>query len=134
MRDFLGDMLTRIKNGHNAKVASVILHPYSPKMCIYILEKLQHEGYIRGFQQWSSNNVKKIQIKVLLKYNGEGAPAIRGIFRVSKPGCRVYLSTKALWKPKSGRGIFFLSTPQGIFTDKDARILNVGGEILFGIY
>jgi small subunit ribosomal protein S8 len=59
---------------------------------------------------------------------------IRNIFRVSKPGRRVFLSTKALWKPKTTTGIFILSTPKGLYTDRDARFFNLGGEILCGVY
>jgi small subunit ribosomal protein S8 len=134
MVDFLSDMLTRIRNGHRARLDAVTLHPYSPKKCISVLEILRDEGFIRGFKEWydSESNVK--YIKVLLKYNGVGAPVIRGIFVVSRPGRRVYLSTKALWKPKNTAGIFLISTPAGIKTDRDARLFNLGGEILCGIY
>lgn len=142
MCDYIGDMLIRIKNGQNAKLSDVLLHNYTPQKCIPILNLLEKEGYINGWEEWSfkseSNFLKKksikSQIKVILKYNGEGKTAINGIFMISKPGRRIFLSTKALWKPKSGAGILILSTPFGIITDKEARLFNIGGEVLCGVY
>jgi small subunit ribosomal protein S8 len=96
MKDFLGDMLTRIKNGQKVQLNSVLLHPSTPKYCIKVLELLRDEGFIYGYQEWYDENTKKKVIKVLLKYNNTGVPVIRNIFRVSKPGRRVFLSTKAL--------------------------------------
>ncbi len=140
MKDYISDMLTRIINGQKSKLGEVMLHSSTPQKCISILNILEKEGYIFGWEEWSLKNENKItkdktlRIKVLLKYNGQGNSAIRGIFRVSKPGRKVYISTKALWKPKSGAGIFILSTPFGILTDKEARYFNVGGEVLCGIF
>ncbi len=136
MRDYIGDMLTRIRNGQKAKLGEILLHPFTPKQCVKILHVLEKEGFIYGWTEWKSNenNNEKSQIKVILKYSGNGKSAIQGIYRISKPGCKVYISTKALWKPKSGIGIFIISTPIGILTDRDARHFNVGGELLCGIF
>lgn len=128
MRDNISDMLTRIRNGQQAKLFEIELFHPVPKVCLQILNILYKEGYIRGFKKVYLN--KKLYIKVLLKYDLEGNPVINKITRVSKPGRRVYSSIKSLWKIKSGLGVFVLSTPKGIITDADARFLNTGGEVL----
>ncbi len=142
MTSYISDMLTRISNGQKANLGEVLLHTATPEKCLKILTILEKEGYIFGWEEWNFKNEKvqntskalKARIKVLLKYNGHGKMAIRGVFTVSKPGRKVFLSSKALWKPKSRTGIFILSTPIGILTDKEARYFNVGGEILCGIF
>lgn len=134
MQNFLGDLLTRIRNGQQARLGAILLHPATPQSCIAVLEVLRDEGYIIGFQEWYDVRTNRRFLKVILKYSATGAPAIRGIFQVSKPSRRVYASTKALWKPKTTVGIFVLSTPKGILADRDARMFNAGGEILLGIY
>ncbi len=142
MKNYISDMLTRIQNGHNANLKQVILHNNIPKKCIQILNILEKEGYILGWEEWYfvknkltiNNKTSKIsQIKVFLKRDGQGRKAIRALFLVSKPGRKVFLSTKALWKPKSSIGLFILSTPFGFLTDKEARYYNVGGEVICGI-
>jgi len=134
MRDYLGDLLARIKNAQRARLAEVKMHPYLPKHQIKILTLLYREGYIRGFKEyWDISENRKI-VKVTLKYSLRGEPVIENIFRISKPGRRVYVNTKTLWQPKTTRGTFILSTPKGYLVDRDARLLNLGGELLFGIY
>jgi len=134
MKDFLSDMLTRIRNGQRAGLNAVYLHSHMPRICKDVLEILYEEGYIRGFSENCVDKKNERKIKVYLKYKNGGAPVIEGLFRVSTPGRRVYLSTKVLWKPKSTSGIFIFSTPQGVMTDHEARLLNLGGEVLCGIY
>lgn len=100
-----------------------------------LLSLLQREGFIAG---WSvktprTQSDKKL-LRVYLKYSPRGESAFRSIFQVSKPGRRVYLSTRALWQPYSSTGVFILSTPRGLLTDREARQNNVGGEVLFGIF
>ena len=128
MRDNISDMLARIKNGQQAKLFEINLFSPVPKVCLQILNLLYKEGYIRGFKKVYIN--KKLHIKVLLKYDLEGNPVIKKISRVSKRGRRIYTSIKSVWKIISGLGTFILSTPKGILTDNDARILNAGGEII----
>jgi len=128
MKDNISDMLTRIRNGQKARLFEIQLFYPVSKVCLEILNILYKEGYIRGFKKSYVN--KKLFVKVLLKYDLEGNPIIKKISRVSKPGCRVYSSIKSIWKIKSGLGVFILSTPKGILTDSDARILNTGGEVL----
>lgn len=134
MKDFLSDMLTRIRNGQRAGLDAVYMHSHMPRICKDVLEILYEEGFIRGFSEAFDDKKNERKIKVYLKYKNGGSPVIEGIFRVSTPGRRVYLSTKVLWKPKSTSGIFIFSTPRGVMTDRDARLLNVGGEVLCGIY
>ena len=134
MQDFLGDMLTRIRNGHRARLGAILLHPFTPKFCERLLEILREEGYIVGFQHIYNSKYKKNQIKILLKYDATGTSVIRSIFQVSKPSRRIYISLNSLWKPKSSFGVFIISTPMGLMVDREARIKNLGGEILFGIY
>jgi small subunit ribosomal protein S8 len=96
MNDFVGDMITRIRNGHQARLGAVVLHPLTPKICIKLLEILYSEGYISGFYEWYDEQNQKSHIKILLKYNSSGVPAIRSVYRVSKPGRRLYVSINSL--------------------------------------
>jgi len=134
MQDFIGDVITRIRNGHRARLGAIILHPATPLYCLDILNILYDEGYIRGVYITSIKKGASRVFCVLLKYNSTGAPAITGIFKVSKSSRRIYLSLKALWKPKSTGGIFIISTTQGLLIDRDARLKNLGGEIICGVY
>ena len=134
MRDYISDMLTRIRNGQRAGLDAVTLHINMPRICYDILNILYEEGYIRGFSEQINSKTAEKKIIVYLKYKYKGAPIIEGLFRVSTPGRRIYLSTKVLWKPKTSAGIFILSTPKGVLVDREARILNVGGEVLCGVF
>ncbi len=134
MKDFFGDLIIRIKNGNRVKAKTISMHPHMPKYCYAFLNVLRDEGYILGYQQSIDKTTNKLVINVLLKYNNMGVPVIRNIYQISKPGRRIYWSTKALWKPKSTGGLLILMTPQGFLTDRDARLLNIGGEVFCGIY
>jgi small subunit ribosomal protein S8 len=127
-------MFTRIKNGHRARLGVVVLHSGSSQLCLRILTLLVQEGYIQSFSEISDKLKKKSYIRVYLKYDANGVPALQSIFRVSKPSRRVYLSLKALWKPRSTGGIFIVSTVQGVMSDYEARKRNLGGEIICGVY
>lgn len=132
MQNYLADMLIRIKNGQKAQLDAVTLHSNMPKFCFKILEILSQEGFIRGFKiNIKSNNSK--EIKVLLKYENSGASVIKNIILVSTPGRRIYASVRSLWTLNNGTGIYILSTPKGIMIDRDARFLNLGGEVLCAI-
>ena len=130
MSDPLGDMLTRIRNGQRASKSDV-LSPAS-KLRGNVLEVLKREGYIRGFRQ-SEISQGISEIKIELKYH-DGAPVIREIRRVSKPGRRVYSKIKDLPRVYNGLGISILSTPQGVLSDSEARAANVGGEVLCMVF
>ena len=132
MTDPLGDMLTRIRNGQQAKKDSV-LTPAST-LRVRVLDVLKREGYIRGYSEEALGSKGQHKgIRIELKYF-EGAPAIHEIERVSKPGRRVYASVKNLPRVRNGLGISVLSTPKGIMADHDARDANVGGEVLLRVY
>jgi len=130
MSDPIGDMLTRIRNGQRARM-SVVSSPHS-KLRSNVLDVLQREGYIRG---WSESEMRKglHELRIELKYH-EGEPVIKEIKRVSKPGRRVYTKIKDLPRVYNGLGIAILSTPQGVMSDTEARVANVGGEVLCRVF
>ena len=129
LTDPLGDMLTRIRNGQQAKKDSV-LSPAS-KLRLHVLEVLQREGYIRGFTEDATG--QHPQLRLELKYF-EGQPAIKHVARVSKPGRRVYSGSKELPVIRNGLGITIVSTPKGVLSDAEARGANVGGEVLAEVF
>ena len=129
MTDPLGDMLTRIRNGQQAKKDSV-LSPAS-KLRAHVLEVLQREGYIRGFSEEEAGPHTNLRIE--LKYF-EGQPAIKHVARVSKPGRRVYSASRELPVVRNGLGITIVSTPRGVLSDAEARAQNVGGEVLAEVF
>ena len=127
MSDPIADMLTRIRNANTAKHDTVDV-PAS-KMKIAIAEILLREGYIKKFDILEDGNFKTIRIE--LKYGADkNDKVITGIKRISKPGLRVYAGAEDMPKVLGGLGIAIVSTNQGIITDKEARKLNVGGEVL----
>lgn len=130
MSDPLGDMLTRIRNGQQANLTSVVC-PAS-KLRTNVLEVLKSEGFIRGYEV---NEVRKgvSEITIELKYH-EGEAVIREIKRVSTPGRRVYSKIKDLNRVYNGLGISILTTPRGVMSDVQARNENVGGEILCRVF
>jgi len=130
MTDPLGDMLTRIRNAQRAGMQNVSC-PAS-KLRANVLEVLKREGYIRGFVP-NNGGVTSAEFKIELKYN-DGAPVIREINRISKPGRRVYSKIADLPRVYNGLGISILSTPRGVMSDSEARAANVGGEVLCRVY
>ncbi|MGJ8535850.1 MAG: 30S ribosomal protein S8 [Parasphingopyxis sp.] len=129
MTDPLGDMLTRIRNGQQAKKDSVT----SPASTLRarVLEVLQREGFIRGYTEEELGKHKGLRIE--LKYF-EGQPAIQHVARVSTPGRRVYSGSKDLPRVRNGLGITIVSTPRGVLSDAEAREQNVGGEVLAEVF
>jgi small subunit ribosomal protein S8 len=130
MTDPLGDMLTRIRNGQMAKKSKVTA-PAS-RLRANVLEVLQREGYIRGYSE-AETRPGVAELTIELKYH-EGQPVIRDISRVSKPGRRVYSKIKDLPRISNGLGISILSTPRGVMSDAEARVANVGGEVLCQVF
>ena len=127
MSDPIADMLTRIRNANTAKHDTVDI-PAS-KMKIAIADILLKEGYIAKYDIVEDGNFKTI--RVTLKYGADkNERIITGLKRISKPGLRVYASTQDLPKVLGGLGVAIISTNQGVLTDKEARRLNVGGEVL----
>lgn len=130
MSDPLGDMLTRIRNGQRAGMGSVSA-PAS-RLRANVLEVLKREGYIRGYRLEDERaGIKSLEIE--LKYH-DGAPVIQDISRVSRPGRRVYSKIKELPRVFNGLGITILSTPRGVMSDNEARVANVGGEVLCQVF
>ncbi len=128
--DRLGDMLTRIRNGQMANLASVDCP--SSGFLKRVLEVMQREGYIRGFSEVQKGKGQPV-LSIELKYH-EGAGAIRKIDRVSKPGRRVYAGIDDLGRVFNGLGVSIISTPRGVLSDNEAREQNVGGEVLCRIF
>ena len=126
MSDVIADMLTRIRNANNAKHETVDIPASGMKKAI--AQILVDEGYVKGFQVIEDG--KQGIIKITLKYGENRTPVITGLRRVSKPGLRIYASCADMPKVRKGLGIAIVSTSKGIMTDKKARQLNVGGEIL----
>ena len=127
MSDPIADMLTRIRNANTAKHDTVDI-PAS-KMKIAIADILVDEGYITKYDIVEDGNFKSI--RVTLKYGADkNEKVITGIKRISKPGLRVYAGKEEIPTVLGGLGIAILSTNKGIVTDKEARKLQVGGEVL----
>ncbi len=126
MTDPIADMLTRIRNSNNAKHKTVDVPASNIKK--EIAQILLDEGYIKSFDFIEDN--KQGMLKVELKYTQDGDRVISGLKRISKPGLRVYANSQELPKVLGGLGIAIISTSKGIVTDKTARELNVGGEVI----
>ena len=124
--DVIADMLTRIRNANNAKHATVDIPASNMKKAISDI--LTEEGYVAGYQVIDDG--KQGVIRVTLKYAAGKQKVIRGIRRVSKPGLRIYAGCEDMPKVMNGLGIAIVSTSKGIMTDKKARSLNIGGEVL----
>ena len=130
INDPLGDMLTRIRNAQTRGRSSV--DTPSSKLRLRVLDVLEAEGYIRGYAQVERADGKR-ELQIELKYY-DGAPVIREIQRVSKPGRRVYASVKSIPRVQNGLGLAILSTPRGVMADHEARSQNVGGEVLCQVF
>lgn len=130
MNDPLGDMLTRIRNAQ-LRGKSTVRTPAS-KLRAWVLDVLQDEGYIRGYEKVEGARGLP-EIEISLKYY-EGIPVIREIKRVSKPGRRVYMGVKEVPSVRQGLGVSIVSTSQGVMSDAAARTANVGGEVLCTVF
>jgi small subunit ribosomal protein S8 len=127
LTDPISDMLIRIKNGQMRRKEVVEIYPKS-KMKLEILKILKKEGFIEDYEE------KEKSIIVKLRYFPDGTPLITDVKRISKPSRRVYVSYKELKPVMNGIGIAILSTSKGILTDKEARKLKVGGELLLEVW
>lgn len=124
--DPIADMLTRIRNANTNKHENVLVPASKTKLAI--AEILKAEGYIVNYTETEQDGVKMLDIT--LKYGPNGEKVIQGLKRISKPGLRIYANADQLPKVLNGLGIAIISTSKGIVTDKNARKLNVGGEVL----
>ncbi|HRO11627.1 30S ribosomal protein S8 [Amaricoccus sp.] len=129
MNDPLGDMLARIRNA-SLRGKSTVRTPAS-KIRKWVLDVLQAEGYIRGYEEVTQDGHPEIEIS--LKYF-DGQPVIRELRRVSTPGRRVYTGVKEMPQVRQGLGVAIVSTPQGVMSDAQARTANVGGEVLCTVF
>jgi small subunit ribosomal protein S8 len=125
MSDPIADMLTRIRNGQQARKANVRMP--SSKLKVAIARVLQDEGYIDGYAVREADG--KSELDVALKYYAD-RPVIERIERVSRPGLRVYKGSDDLPRVMNGLGVAIVSTPRGVMTDRAARASRVGGEII----
>ena len=128
--DPIADMLTRIRNASRSKHKSVDVPASNMKKSI--ADILFKEGYIKAYEE-ISDDTQGI-IRITLKYDEKGNKVIAGLKRISKPGLRVYAPKEDLPKVLNGLGIAIISTSQGLKTDKEARQLGVGGEVLAYIW
>ena len=127
MTDPIADMLTRIRNANTAKHDTV--DAPASKIKTEIARILLDEGYIKAYEIVEDGVVKTI--KITLKYGADkNQKVISGLKRISKPGLRVYVGVENMPKVLGGLGIAIISTNKGIVTDKEARAMNVGGEVL----
>ncbi|MBN1495241.1 MAG: 30S ribosomal protein S8 [Spirochaetes bacterium] len=124
--DPIADMLTRIRNA--VKAGHLIVDVPSSKMKVSIAKILKDEGFIKNFKL-NDDNRQKI-LRIYLKYTDQNQPAILNLTRISKPGRRVYIQAENIVPIYNNIGIWIISTSKGIVTNKTAKKLNVGGEVL----
>jgi small subunit ribosomal protein S8 len=125
MSDPIADMLTRIRNGQAAEKTAVDMP--SSKLKVAIAQVLKDEGYVEDFSV--RNDAGKATLSIALKYY-VGRPVIDRLERVSRPGLRIYRQSRDIPRVMNGLGIAIVSTPKGVVTDRKARSLGVGGEVL----
>ncbi len=130
LTDPIADMITRIRNGGQARLKRVEI-PES-RLKLEVARVLQEQGYISNFS--SDGDPKKPMLTVEVRYTERSEPMIQGIQRVSRPSRRVYVGWQEIPKVRNGLGIAILSTPRGILTDQQAREAHVGGEILAEVW
>ena len=131
MTDPIADMLSRIRNAYRVKILDLQL-PYS-RMKSNILRVLEKEGYIRDYKEEKGQDGFQI-LSVTLSYSPAGAPAIKKIDRLSKPGKRLYKPVSRIKPPCGGLGTLILSTSLGVISDKDALHSSVGGEVICNVF
>lgn len=127
MTDPIADMLTRIRNGLQARHTSVVI-PRS-RVKLEIVKLLKEEGFVEGYLD-QPDPVKSGTIKVFLKYGQDRVGVIQGLKRVSLPSRRFYVGKDEVPRVRNGLGVAILTTPKGILSDKAARTAGVGGEVI----
>jgi small subunit ribosomal protein S8 len=128
--DPIADLLTRVRNGAQARLGTVEV-PHS-KIKVEICKILQEEGYIKGYEITSESRFPSIRVE--LRYDKKRNPIITKIRRVSKPGLRVYKPTDELNPIRSGLATRIMSTSSGVMTDREARKRHIGGEVLCEVW
>jgi small subunit ribosomal protein S8 len=130
MTDPVADMLTRIRNAIVASYDTVEVP--SSKIKINIVKVLKFEGYIRNYKIVGDS--KQDIIVIYLKYNEDKSPVIKGLKKISKPSCRIYSRCKKIPRVLDGLGINIISTSKGVMTDREARRMGTGGEIICSVW
>lgn len=129
VNDPIADMLTRIRNGINARHVKVPM-PHS-KVKVLVAAVLKQEGFIEDFEEEMG---ERPILQVQLKYDSNREPVVTGIKRVSRPGLRQYVKVEAIPTVRNGLGIAILSTSKGVMTDREARRQQVGGELMATVW
>ncbi|MFH1612987.1 MAG: 30S ribosomal protein S8 [bacterium] len=132
MTDPIANALTIIRNANLVKKEDVNI-PYS-KIKQEIIKILKNTGFIKEFELITMEDTQRKILKVYLKYNKKGEGVISGLKRISKPGLRRYFSWYKIPRILGGLGIFIVSTSRGIMTDKEAKNMKIGGEVLCSIW
>jgi small subunit ribosomal protein S8 len=135
IHDSISDMLTRIRNASLAKKSSVLIP--QTKLNFEIAQILEKEGFIQGFQMAFDSNDIIIRLKYRSKkvYNGKTKEScITNLKRISKPGLRIYANHRDIPRILGGTGIVIVSTPNGIMTDREARLRGIGGELICSVW
>jgi small subunit ribosomal protein S8 len=130
MTDPIADMLTRIRNGLQARHSKVEMP--SSKLKVEIARILKEEGYVQNYKKIDDD--KQGVLRVFLRWGPRGENIIEGISRVSSPGCRIYCGKDQIPKVRAGLGINILSTSKGVMTGRKAVQTGVGGEILCNVW
>ena len=130
MTDPIADMLTRVRNANSAGKATVSM-PSSKKL-VEIARIMVQEGYVQGFEVLPAE--PRDILEITLKYGAKKERVIRGIKRISKPGLRIYAGKDELPRVLGGMGTAVVSTSKGVMTDREARKMNIGGEVLAFIW
>lgn len=137
MTDPIADMLTRIRNASAVKKEEVVLPMSKIKHSIAkILEKEEWINKVKVIKTKGLKNSSSVfdELKIVLKYKEDGSPAIRSLKRISKPGCKIYVSKDRLPRVLNNLGIAIISTSKGVMTNMDARKQGMGGEVICEIY
>lgn len=121
----------KIKNAQKVKLKYIYLKPPLTKIIKGILKLLYIEGFIQGWNTIYNEEQNEIIIRVILKYDTYGNSLFKIIKFISKPSKQMFISIKSLWQINNNLGIFVLSTKKGIISERDARLLNCGGKVLF---
>jgi small subunit ribosomal protein S8 len=130
LTDPIADMLTRIRNGLQARHPAVTMP--SSKLKVAVAEVLRDEGFILGFQELEETPQNKLRIE--LKYVDKSVPVVTGIKRVSRPGLRVYSGASEMPRVYGGLGVAIVSTSKGVMSGRRARRMGVGGEVLCHVW
>lgn len=129
--DQIADLLTRIRNAQNAGHPTVSIPASKEKL--NILNLLEKEGFILKTLEEKTEEGHPV-LKVMLKYTTDGEPVINAISRISSPGKRMYVKCTEIPKVRGGLGVILVSTSKGVISDREARKLGVGGELICSVY